>query len=111
MSHNIRFAGNGQLSITAPDLAQAREFFAGVLGLPLDFESDEALGFDAGGFKLYVNREPTVGACVPSFDVPDVAAAREYLAGAGATIVHDRGKGGFSFTDPFGLIYDVVGED
>jgi hypothetical protein len=40
-----------------------------------------------------------------------VAAAREYLAGAGATIVHDRGKGGFTFADPFGLIYDVVGGD
>jgi catechol 2,3-dioxygenase-like lactoylglutathione lyase family enzyme len=74
MSHQIRFAGNGQLSITAPDLAQARDFFSGVLGLPLDFESDEALG-------------------------------------AGATIVHDRGKGGFTFADPFGLIYDVVSED
>jgi catechol 2,3-dioxygenase-like lactoylglutathione lyase family enzyme len=111
MSQNIRFAGNGQFAITVPDLAQARRFFSDVLGLPLDFESDEALGFDAGGFKLYVNREPTVGACIPSFDVPDVVAAREYLVGEGATIVHDRGKGGFYFSDPFGLIYDVVGED
>jgi catechol 2,3-dioxygenase-like lactoylglutathione lyase family enzyme len=111
MDQTVRFAGNGQFAIAVPDLAKARHFYGEVLGLPLEFESPEALGFDAGGFKLYVNREPSVGPCIPSFDVPDVAAARDYVVAAGATIVNDRGKGGFYFADPFGLVYDVVGED
>jgi catechol 2,3-dioxygenase-like lactoylglutathione lyase family enzyme len=58
----VRMLTNADLVAFAPstDLAKARAFYAGVLGLPLLSEDDFACVFDVHGTLLRVNRVPSL---------------------------------------------------
>jgi catechol 2,3-dioxygenase-like lactoylglutathione lyase family enzyme len=75
----VAFAG-------ATDLARARDFYGGVLGLPLESEDDFACVFRSGGTRLRVTR---VDEAVPApytmlgWAVPDIEAAIGELSARG----------------------------
>ena len=72
--------------VPSTDLASSREFYEGVLGLPLTEDSSFAVAFDAHGTQLRVTRvEQRVAApyTVLGWGVPDIARAiRELTARA-----------------------------
>jgi catechol 2,3-dioxygenase-like lactoylglutathione lyase family enzyme len=103
------FRGNADLAIHVLDLARADAFYGGVLGFRVVERGDEHLAFDAGAFRLWVNRDTEARSFIPSLDVPDVAGARRRLEEAGCTVVRVAEDGsGFYFRDPFGFVVDVI---
>lgn len=51
--------------------------------------------------------EDNLRSFIPSFDVPDMAAAKEHLPAAGCATVW-LPSGGMYFKDPFGLVFDII---
>lgn len=104
------FASNTELAIQVPDLDVAEEFYAGVLGFRVVRRGADMLEFDTGALRLYVNRDPLVSrSFVPSFNVPDIDAARRHLAAAGCTAVQAGSHGtGVYYQDPFGFVFDII---
>jgi catechol 2,3-dioxygenase-like lactoylglutathione lyase family enzyme len=75
----VAFAG-------ATDLQRAREFYEGVLGLPLESEDSFACVFRAGGTRLRLTRLDEVSAApytVLGWAVPDIEAKIRELAARG----------------------------
>ena len=105
----MRFRSNNCVAIHLRSLAKAERFYSGVLGFKLRSKGRNYLEYDTGNFLLYINRSTQAQAPTPSFDVGDVAKAKCALQEAGCKIVVDRG-GSFYFRDPFGNIFDVVGD-
>jgi len=83
----VAFAG-------ATDLGQARDFYEGVLGLPLESEDGFACVFRAGGTRLRVTRVDEV---VPApytmlgWAVPDIEAAMGELSARGVQFLRFEG--------------------
>lgn len=104
------FRSNREVAIHAPDLARAEAFYAGVLGCRVLSRSDDQLAFDTGTLTLYVNRDHTARhSYIPSFDVPDYAAARRHLEAAGCRTVSVSGHdAAVYFMDPFGFVFDII---
>ena len=106
----VRFRANSEIAIHVPDLATAEAFYATVLGFRVVSRTTDQLTIDAGALRLYVNRDPgAVISYIPSLDVPDRAAADRHLRDAGVATV---GAGTHAtttyYTDPFGLVFDIV---
>src|SRR5262249_30514054 len=110
MPSPISFRSSCEIAIHVPDLAQAEEFYGGVLGFRLVSKSGELLEFDTGALRLYVNHDTeTTPAFIPSLRVSDYSAAKTHLQAAGCDVVHESpDAGGFYFRDPFGLVIDVI---
>ncbi len=99
-------------------LADARDWYAAVLGAPAYFDEPFYVGFNVGGFELGVM--PAEGADAPGaggtrayWGVPDADAALARLVAAGATVrdaVQDVGGGIRTATvgDPFGNVLGVI---
>jgi len=105
---NVAFKSNTDVAIHVPNLDQARAFYEGVMGFRLVARTADYLELDSGALRLYVNRDTEhVRSFVPSFDVPDLAAAKKHLAAAGCDTVQ-LDSGGVYFADPFGLTFDIV---
>ena len=86
---------------------QAVQFYAGVLGLRMCYETADLVGFETGAFCLYVERGEAHG---PVFEllVPDVAAARAQLVAAGCTVVEeDAGRPRCYLRDPYGVTFNI----
>jgi len=104
----------------AAELAPMVAFYRDVVGFRPIAETrlEDWVEFDTGGapFSLHqiprhigVTPSPTpreTGSCKPIFAVEDLAAARDRLAAAGATIL-DRPWGGWDFADPEGNVIGV----
>jgi catechol 2,3-dioxygenase len=100
------------LFLTVADLPAARDFYRDTLGLALLFSDDESYAFFAlgsGGAQLavYAGEPPPRHENSPllAFDVVDLEAARERLAGSGVgvgAIVSVSGGRMFEFRDPAG---------
>ena len=105
---NVAFKSNTEVAIHVPNLDEARAFYEGVLGFRLVAITANYLELDSGALRLYVNRdEEHLRSFIPSFDVSDLAAAKEHLATSGCDTV-ELDSGGMYFKDPFGLVSDIV---
>jgi catechol 2,3-dioxygenase-like lactoylglutathione lyase family enzyme len=106
----VTFRSNCKVAIHVPDLAQAETFYTGVLGCRLVARSPDQLELDTGALRLYVNRDAaTLRSHIPSFDVPDYAAARRHLEAAGCkTVPAGTHTDLVYFQDPFGFVFDII---
>jgi catechol 2,3-dioxygenase-like lactoylglutathione lyase family enzyme len=101
------FKASRDVIIRTDEFDEAINFYEHVLGLPIAYESESLYGFDAGSFRLYVERGPPHG---PVFDflVADFAAARLALLDAGCTIdEEDRSVPRCYIRDPHGLVFNI----
>lgn len=108
----VSFAANDELALHVPDPAAAESFYAGVLGCEVVDRTPECIALRSGALRLYLVRDPSAGhePVVPSFDVPDRAAAIAALQAAGCALVPIRphAPGEHYVRDPHGILFDVV---
>lgn len=108
----MRFAANNELALHVPDPAAAESFYTEVLGCVVTDRTPDCISLRSGALRLYLLRDParTHDAVVPSFDVPDRAAAIAMLRDAGCTLVPigPHAPDDFYLRDPSGVIFDVV---
>jgi catechol 2,3-dioxygenase-like lactoylglutathione lyase family enzyme len=85
----------------------ALQFYGKVLGLPQTMRTDTLAGFDAGAFRIYVEKGAPLGP-VFEFLVPDVAAAKQGLLAAGCVVVEeDASVPRCYLRDPYGLVFNI----
>ena len=108
----VTFAANDELALHVPDPAAAESFYAQVLGCEVVDRAPDCIALRSGALRLYLERDPSPGhePVVPSFDVPDRAAALEALQAAGCTLVPigPHAPGEHYVRDPHGILFDVV---
>ena len=93
--------------IQAPDLAAARAYYEGVLGLAVFMDETDILGFEAGALRLFVEKRPAFGP-VLEFLVDDLAEAEVRLVAAGCRLVEENPSiPRLYLVDPFGLIFNA----
>ena len=104
------FRSSNEIAVHVSSLEKAEHFYAGILGFRLVAKTGRQLEFDTGKLRLYVNLDSRpLTSYVPSFDVTDREAAREYLESVGCKPVHIGSQPGLSYIrDPFGLLFDIV---
>ena len=105
-----QFRASNEIAVHVADLGKAAHFYGEVLGFKLLGSTERQLEFDTGALRLYVNLDSRPFASfVPSFDVGDREAAREYLQGAGCKPLHVASQPGLYYMrDPFGLLFDIT---
>ncbi len=104
----VAFRSNNEVAIHVPDLERAEAFYAGVMGFQILAKTEACLELESGTLRLYVNRDPeALRAYIPSFDVPDLDAAKAHLKTAGCTTIA-LPSGGVYFQDPFGFAFDLI---
>jgi catechol 2,3-dioxygenase-like lactoylglutathione lyase family enzyme len=108
----VTFAANDELALHVADPAAAEAFYAQVLGCEVVDRTPDCIALRSGALRLYLVRDPAPGheQVVPSFDVPDRAAAVEVLQAAGCTLVPigPHAPGQHYVRDPHGILFDVV---
>lgn len=104
------FRASNEIAVHVADLAKAAHFYGEVLGFRLLGSTERQLEFDTGALRLYVNLDSRpMTSFVPSFDVGDREAAREYLEALGCKPVHVPSQPGLYYMrDPFGLLFDLA---
>lgn len=104
------FRASNAIAVHVADLAKAAHFYGDVLGFRLLGRTERQLEYDTGALRLYVNLDSRpLTSFVPSFDVADREAAREYLEAAGCKPVHIASQPGLYYLrDPFGLLFDLA---
>ncbi|HUE10010.1 MAG TPA: VOC family protein [Steroidobacteraceae bacterium] len=93
--------------IRTPDFQEAIRFYESVLGLKIVLSGESLVGFDAGEFRLYVEKGSKHG---PVFDflVTDLQAAKHALISAGCTVQEeDPAVPRCYIKDPHGLVFNV----
>jgi catechol 2,3-dioxygenase-like lactoylglutathione lyase family enzyme len=101
------FRASRDVIIRTPNFRAAAEFYESVLGLHAASRSDTLAGFEAGGFRLYVEEGSAHGP-VFEFLVGDLAAARAVLIQAGCAVVEeDPGVPRCYLRDPYGLVFNL----
>jgi len=85
----MTFSGNNELALHVADPSAAEAFYTGTLGCTMVNRTPDCIELTSGALRLYLLRDPvpTHDAVVPSFDVPDRAAALTRLQAAGCTLV------------------------
>ena len=108
----MHFTANNELALHVPDPAAAEAFYTRVLGCVVFDRTPDCISLTSGVLRLYLLRDPARShdAVIPSFDVPDRAAALADLQAAGCTLVPigPHAPDGFYVRDPFGVVFDVV---
>ncbi len=108
----LTFSANNELALHVADPETAAGFYTSVLGCELVRRTPGWIELTSGALRLYLVRDPALAheAVVPSFDVPDRAAAIAALKGAGCTLVPigPHAPDGFYVRDPFGVLFDVI---
>lgn len=106
------FRGNNELALHVPDPEAAEAFYVGTLGCRVVSRTADCISLTSGALRLYLLRDParTHDAVVPSFDVPDRAAALAQLEAAGCRLIPigPHAPGGVYAQDPFGVVFDVI---
>jgi len=101
------------LHVASPEAAEA--FYVQVLGCTVLSRDEDCIALSSGALRLYLLRDPARShdAVVPSFDVPDRAAALDVLQQAGCRLVPigPHAPGDFYVQDPFGIVFDVIERD
>jgi catechol 2,3-dioxygenase-like lactoylglutathione lyase family enzyme len=108
----MTFFGNNELALHVADPSAAEAFYTAILGCTVVNRSPDCIALTSGALRLYLLRDPapTHDAVIPSFDVPDRAAALTRLQAAGCTLVPigPHAPGDFYVRDPHGIIFDVI---
>lgn len=108
----MTFSGNNELALHVADPSAAEAFYTGTLGCTMVNRTPDCIELTSGALRLYLLRDPvpTHDAVVPSFDVPDRAAALTRLQAAGCTLVPigPHAPGDFYVQDPHGIVFDVI---
>ena len=108
----MRFTANNELALHVPDPAAAETFYTRVLGCTVVDRTPDCIALTNGALRLYLLRDPvrTHDAVVPSFDVPDRAAALAALQALGCTLVPigPHAPDGVYVRDPHGVVFDVI---
>ena len=106
------FSANNELALHVPDPSAAEEFYTATLGCVVTDRTPDCISLTNGALRLYLLRDPvrTHDAVIPSFDVPDRAAALARLLAAGCTLVPigPHAPGESYVRDPYGVIFDVI---
>jgi catechol 2,3-dioxygenase-like lactoylglutathione lyase family enzyme len=106
------FTANNELALHVADPSAAEAFYVGVLGCAVVDRTADCIALRSGALRLYLLRDPAPGheAVVPSFDVPDRAAALAALRAAGCVLVPvgPHAPGEHYVRDPHGILFDVV---
>jgi predicted enzyme related to lactoylglutathione lyase len=109
MPKEITFRTDGNFAIHVTDLAKAEEFYSNTLGFTLLYKTDERLDYDTGVIKLFVVRDDWVIPFIPALEVEDYDDAKAHLVQNGCKIIKEfSGHTAFYFTDPFGIVIDVI---
>jgi catechol 2,3-dioxygenase-like lactoylglutathione lyase family enzyme len=87
--------------------SKALRFYGEVLGLPVVHRGKNMVGFDAGSFRLYVERGTAHG---PTFDflTPDIQSTKKRLLRAGCVVVEEDSTVPRCYLrDPFGFVFNI----
>jgi catechol 2,3-dioxygenase-like lactoylglutathione lyase family enzyme len=93
--------------IRTPNFREAVRFYESVLGLKIVLSGESLVGFDAGEFRLYVEKGSKHG---PVFDflVTDLEAAKDALLSGGCTVEEeDPAVPRCYIKDPHGLVFNI----
>lgn len=102
------FDSTRDVIIKVPDMQQAQDFYTGVMGLKQTERYESCIGFETGGFRLFVEQGKEPGP-VFEFLVPDLEAAKQKLLAAGCRIVEDDPKAPRLYMrDPYGLTFNLA---
>jgi catechol 2,3-dioxygenase-like lactoylglutathione lyase family enzyme len=108
----VTFFANNELALHVADPNAAEEFYTQVLGCTVVDRTRDCVSLISGALRLYLLRDPdpTHDAVVPSFDVPNRAAALVRLQSAGCTLVPigPHAPGESYVRDPHGIVFDVI---
>jgi catechol 2,3-dioxygenase-like lactoylglutathione lyase family enzyme len=108
----VTFSANNELALHVADPNAAEEFYTQTLGCSVFSRTPDCVSLTSGALRLYLLRDPvpTHDAVVPSFDVPDRAAALVQLQAAGCTLVPigPHAPGESYVRDPHGIVFDVI---
>ena len=108
----MTFLGNNELALHVADPSTAESFYTGTLGCTVVSRTPDCISLESGSLRLFLLRDParTHDAVVPSFDVPNRAAALEVLQAAGCRLVPigPHAPGDFYVQDPHGIVFDVI---
>ena len=111
---------HAQITIPLDAADAARRFYCGVLGLtempvPKPLQGRAAFWLQVGGVSVHVGREDGVNRQATkghlAYEVADLKAWRERLAGAGVTVLESipiPGYTRFEFRDPFGNRVEMI---
>jgi catechol 2,3-dioxygenase-like lactoylglutathione lyase family enzyme len=101
------FKATRDVILRAEDWTAALSFYESVLGLTVSARHPGIIGFEAGGFQLFVEQGPAHGP-VFEFLVADVAATKARLLAAGCTLIEeDPVRPRCYLRDPFGLTFNL----
>jgi catechol 2,3-dioxygenase-like lactoylglutathione lyase family enzyme len=101
------FRATRDVIIRTEDFKEAAQFYESVLGLQVFYNKESMLGFEAGGFRLYLEQGPQHG---PVFDflVADLEAAKLALLSAGCSVLEeDPAVPRCYIRDPHGLVFNI----
>lgn len=103
----LPFEATRDVIIRTDAWADAKTFYQSVLGLPIAHQSHHLIGFDAGGFCIYVEQGAYHGP-VFEFLVPNVESAKPWLLAAGCIVQEeDESVPRCYLRDPFGLVFNI----
>lgn len=106
-----------QICVPPGRLAEARAFYADIIGLPEisrpDVFDTPGHWFSVGGIELHVGVEPPLPRTNrhSAFEIKDVKAAKTYLLSKGAEVMEVEiipGRERFFFIDPFGNSMELM---
>ena len=101
------FRASRDVIIRTENFAAATRFYGEVLGLPVAYNGDNLIGFDAGSFRLYVEPGQVHGP-VFDFHVADFAAAKQALLAAGCSVLEENAAVPRCYLrDPHGLVFNI----
>ena len=104
---NDTFKSTRDVILQTRDWEAALKFYGETLGLPMADRFNDIVGFEAGGFRLYLEKGELAGP-VHEFLVPDVQGAKRRLLEAGCVVVEeDPSVSRCYLRDPFGLVFNL----
>jgi predicted enzyme related to lactoylglutathione lyase len=107
VSNSIKARASRDVIIRTNKFHEAIRFYESVLGLAIVQRGDSLVGFDAGAFRLYVEKGPEHG---PVFDflVADLDVAKHALVSAGCIVQEENPSVPRCYIrDPYGLVFNI----
>jgi catechol 2,3-dioxygenase-like lactoylglutathione lyase family enzyme len=106
---HIQFRTDGNFAIHVTDIQKAEEFYTHVLGFKLTGKTSDRLDYNTGSVRLFVVKDDHVISFIPALEVQDYDEAKAHLLQNGCTIIKEfDSHSAFYFTDPFGIVIDVI---
>ncbi|MEP6765084.1 MAG: GNAT family N-acetyltransferase [Gemmatimonadaceae bacterium] len=108
----MEIRANNEIAVHVKDPDVAAEFYVNLLGCYVVKRDADGVELVSGPLRFFLLRDsaPTHEQIVPSFDVPNRAAALKSLQEAGCTTVPSgpHAPGEVYLRDPFGVLFDVI---